>query len=86
MRTQHHIEMHSGAPGNLCVIDGTYILVDDFSVIIWWVLVWLILVSTTSSGVVDSSVNNHKNPILVDDFSVVIWWVLFIDEITRDSF
>ena len=47
---------------------------------------WLILVSTTSSGVVDSSVNNHKNPILVDDFSVVIGWVLFIVEITRDSF
>ena len=25
------------------------------------------------SGVVDSSVNNQKNPVLVDDFSVVIW-------------
>ena len=25
------------------------------------------------SGVVDSSVNNQKNPILVDDSSVVMW-------------
>ena len=25
------------------------------------------------SGVVDSSVNDQKNPVLVDDFSVVIW-------------
>ena len=38
--------------------------IHDFSGDVWFL---------EGSGVVDSSVNDQKNPVLVDDFSVVIW-------------